>query len=215
MLLQPLYSMKTRFGFLFSLLVLTACSYPPAPKKIVTTDLKYATYVWYLSPNKEQWDFHLADYLHVDSTGNFELIRHDTFLTRHTYFKGTLNDSTRQIIDSLLLANKYYPGLNSAGIFDSLPLMYDGLTSFLDYKIVDSAQIRLQYINQLSVVPQNIVYLTDWLDTLISKTAMTQIDSFSIGPYVDTLIKISSYDMPPPPGKSVRFVHPRNRYPIK
>lgn len=204
--------MKIHPWFLFLLLLLTACGYQPAPKKISTTYLKYATYIWYLSPTSEQWDFHLADYLHVDSTGNFELIRHDTFLTRHTYFKGTLNDSTRQIIDSLLLANKYYPGLNSARILDSLPLMYDGLTSFLDYKIVDSAQIRLQYINQLSVVPQNIVYLSDWLDTLISKTAVTQIDSFSIGPYVDTLIKISSYDLPPPPGKRVRFVSPETRH---
>lgn len=203
--------MKIHPWFLFLLLLLTACGYQPAPKKISTTYLKYATYIWYLSPNSEQWDFHLADYLHVDSTGNFELIRHDTFLIKHTYFRGVLTDSTRQIIDSLLLANKYYPGLNSAGRLDSLPLTYDGLTSFLDYKIGDSAQIKFQFINQSSAVPKNILYLSNWLDALISKTAMTQVDSFSIGPYMDTLIKISSYDLPPPPGKSVRFVHPRNR----
>jgi hypothetical protein len=206
--------MKIR-PYIYLLLLIEACGYPPAPKKIATTDLKYATYTWYLSPNSEQWNFHLADYFHVDSTGHFELIRHDTFLTKHTYFKGILTDSTRQMIDSLLLANKYFPGLNSAGILDTSPLTYDGLTSFLDYKIGENAQIKLQYINQLSVVPKNILYLSDWLDTLISKTAKTQLDNFSIEDYIDTLKQISSPNLPPPPGKRVRFVYPRVRYSIK
>ncbi|MDX2282176.1 MAG: hypothetical protein NW218_21485 [Saprospiraceae bacterium] len=206
--------MKIR-PYIYLLLLIGACSYPPAPKKIVTTDLKYATYVWYLSPNKEQWDFHLADYLHVDSTGHFELIRHDTFLTRHTYFKGVLTDSIRQIVDSLLLANKFFPGLSTAGIFDTVFLVYDGFTYLLDYKMIDKAQTKIQYFNSSSVIPQNIQYLTDWLNTLISGTAATQTDSFSMGTYLDTLKMISSKDVPPPPGKSVRFVHPRNRYPIK
>lgn len=193
--------MKIR-PYLCLFLLIGACSYPPAPKKIVTTDLKYATYTWYLSPNREQWDFHLADYLHVDSTGHFELIRHDTFLARHTYFKGTLNDSTRQIIDSLLLANKFSPGLSTAGISDTVFLVYDGFTYLLDYKMIDKAQTKIQYFNSSSVIPQNIQYLTDWLDTLISRTAATQTDSFSMGPYLDTLKMISSKDVPPPPIKT-------------
>jgi hypothetical protein len=203
--------MKIR-PYIYLFLLIGACSYPPAPKKTTTTDLKYATYTWYLSPNSEQWDFHLADYFHVDNTGHFELIRHDTFLTRHTYFKGILTDSTRQMIDSLLLANKYFPGLNITGILDTLPLTYDGLTSFLDYKIGENAQIKLQYIHQPSVVLKNILYLSDWLDTLISGTAATQTDSFSMGTYLDTLKMISLKDVPPLPGKSVRFDSPKAKH---
>jgi len=209
--IQPSYNMKIR-PYIYLLLLIGACGYQPAPEKIATTDLKYATYTWYLSPNSEQWDFHLADYFHVDSTGHFELIRHDTFLTKHTYFKGVLTDSTRQMVDSLLLANKFFPGLSIAGIFDSLPLTYDGLTSFLDYKIRDSAQIRLQYLNHSSVVPKNILYLSDWLDTIISSTVVAQTDSFSMGTYLDILKIISSKDVPPPPGKSVQFVAPKTKH---
>lgn len=90
-----------------------------------------------------------------------------------------------------------------------------GLTYFLNYKIVDSAQIRLQYIHHSSVAPKNILYLSDWLDTIISRTVVAQTDPFSMGTYLDTLKMISSKDVPPPPGKSVRFVHPRDRHPIK
>lgn len=203
--------MKIR-PYIYLLLLIGACNYPPAPKKMATTDLKYATYAWYLSPNSEQWDFHLADYFHVDSTGHFELIRHDTFLTKHTYFKGVLTDSTRQMVDSLLLANKFFPGLSTAGISDTVFLVYDGFTYLLDYKMIDKAQTKIQYFNSSSVIPQNIQYLTDWLDTLISGTAATQTDSFSMGTYLDTLKMISSKDVPPPPGKSVRFVAPKTKH---
>jgi hypothetical protein len=200
--------MKIR-PYIYLLLLIGACGYQPAPKKTATTDLKYATYTRHLSPTSAQWDFHLADYLHIDSTGHFELIRHDTFLTKHTYFRGVLTDSTRQIIDSLLFANKYFPGLNRAGILDALPLTYDGFTYLLDYKMVDKAQTKIQYLNTSSVIPQNLQHLTDWLDTIISKTAVTQIDSFSIGYYEDTLKMISSKDVPPPPVKTVRFDSPK------
>jgi hypothetical protein len=78
--------------------------------------------------------------------------------------------------------------------------------------MIDKAQTKIQYFNSSSVIPQNIQYLTDWLDTLISGTAATQTDSFSMGTYLDTLKIISSKDVPPPPGKSVRFVAPKTKH---
>jgi hypothetical protein len=116
------------------------------------------------------------------------------------------------MIDSLLLANNFFPGVSTAGISDTLILTYDGLTSFLDYKIRDSAQIRLQCLNQSSVVPKNILYISDWLDTLIFRTVDHKTDSFSMGTYLDTLKMISSKDVPPTPGKLVRFVSPKTKH---
>ena len=171
-----------------------------------------------MNQDSYQWEFHLADYLHVDSNGHFKLIKHNPdSLDKHFYFSGTINDSIRQILDSLLLENKFHPEIRTDGLPDSPLLVYEGFTYLLDYKLIDKAQSKIQYSNSSSRTPENILSLTAFLDIVINKTQSNKIDSFSIHPYIDTLKKISSYALPPPPkppppnDKSLRFIPPKTR----
>ena len=204
--------------YILFFLLFAACRHPRESKKIVITDFKYSTYTWHVNQNSYQWEFHLADYLHVDSAGHFKLIKHNPdSLDKHFYFSGTINDSIRQILDSLLLENKFHPEIRTDGLPDSPLLVYDGFTYLLDYKLIDKAQAKIQYINSSSRTPENILSLTAFLDIVINKTQSKRIDSFSIKPYTDTLKKISSYNLPPPPkrappnDKSIKFIPAKKR----
>jgi hypothetical protein len=205
-------------SYILFYLLFAACKHPLENKKFVTTDFKYSTYSWHMNQDSYQWEFHLADYLHIDSNGDFKLIKHnpDTF-DKHFYFSGTINDSSRQIIDSLLLENKFHPEIKTDGLPDSPLLVYDGFTYLLDYKLIDKAQAKIQNINSSSRTPENFLSLTAFFDIVINKTQSNNIDSFSIQTYIDTLKKISSYNLPQPPkrpvpnDKSFRFIPPKTR----
>jgi hypothetical protein len=204
--------------YIFYFLLFAACKHPHENKKFVTTNFKYSTYTWHINQDSYQWEFHLADYLHVDSNGNFKLIKHNPdSLDKHFYLSGTINDSIRQIIDSMLLENKFLPEIKTDGLADTPLIIYDGFTYLLDYKIINKAQAKIQYINSSSRTPENIIFLTSFLNNLINETQSNRIDSFSITPYIDTLKKISLYNLPPPPqqlppnDKSIRFIPPKKK----
>jgi hypothetical protein len=204
--------------YIFCFLLFAACRHPHENKKFVTADFKYSTYIWHINQVSDQLEFHLADYFHVDSSGHFNLIKHNPdSLDKHFYFSGTINDSIRQILDSLLLENKFHPEIRTDGLPDSPLLVYDGFTYLLDYKLIDKDQAKIQYIKSSSRTPENILSLTAFLDIVIKNTQSNKIDSFSIKPYIDTLKKISSYYLPPPPkrpppnDKSLRFISPKTK----
>lgn len=204
--------------YIFYFLLFAACGHSHENKKFVTTDFKYSTYIWHINQDTYQWEFHLADYLHVDSNGHCKLIKHNPdSLDKHFYFRGTINDSIRQIIDSMLLENKFLPEIKTDGLLDTPLIIYNGFIYLLDYKIINKAQAKIQYINSSSRTPENILFLTSFLDNLIDKTQTNKIDSFSIKSYTDTLKKISSYNLPPPPkrappnDKSIKFIPAKKR----
>lgn len=204
--------------YIFYFLLFAACRHPQENKMFVTTDFKYSTYTWHINQDNYQWEFYLANYLHVDSNGHFKLIKYNPdSLDNHFYFTGIINDSIRQIIDSMLIENKFLPEIKTDGLPDTPLIIYDGFTYLLDYKIINKTQAIIQYINSSSRTPENIIFLTSFLDTLINKTHSNKIDSFSIKSYIDTLKKISSYNLPPPPeppppnDKSLRFTPPKTK----
>ena len=187
------------FSYILLLILFLSCNQSLVNKKPGHVDLKYSSYIWLLT--EQQKEFHLADYLHIDSTGHFKLIRHNNdTLDRYFYFSGTINDSVKHIIDSMLLENKYLPGINRTDLPDTPLVIYNGFTYLLDYKI-DTGRVRnkIQYINSSSRVPRNILFITSLLDTVIAQTKLNKTDSFSISAYIDTLKKISSYNLPPLP----------------
>jgi hypothetical protein len=180
-------------------LLFTACKHLQETKKFVITDFKYSTYTWHINLDSYKWEFYLGDYFHVDSNGQFKLIRHSASLDKHQYFNGTLHDSIRQIIDSILLENKFNPEIRTDGLADTPLIIYNGFTYLVDYSILGKTRTKIQYINSSSRTPNNILFLTSFLDTVISKTKLNRINNFSIETYIDTLKKISSYNLPPPP----------------
>ena len=204
--------------YILFFLLFTSCKQPQKNKKLVTTSFKYSTYIWHLNQDSYQYEFHLVDYFNVDSNGHFRVIKHNPdSLDKHFYFSSTINDSTRQIIDSILLENKFLPEIKTDGLPDTPLIVYCGFTYLLDYKIINQASAKIQYVKSSSRTPENILFLTSLLDTLINKTHLNTIDSFSIGSYADTLKIMSSYNLPPPPkrpppnDKSFRFVYPKTR----
>lgn len=194
------------------LLILSACGQKLKNKNFLNTDLKYSSYLWHLNEETNNFEFYLATYLHIDSSGNYKLIRHKRFLDNPEYFGGTLNDSIRTVIDSILLHNKYFPEIRKDGLPDTPLLVYDGFTYLLDYKIISKERTRIEYINSSFRTPENILFLTSLLDTLIFRTEGNKIDSFSNGAYTDTLKKISSFNLPAPPKRpprlNIKFVPP-------
>lgn len=182
-------------------IILSACGRKLKNKNFLNADLKYSSYLWHLNQDANDFEFYLATYIHIDSSGKYQLIRHSTFLDNPQYFGGTLSDSIRKIIDSMLLENKYVPEIRKDGVveIDTPFLIYDGFSYLLDYKIIGKDRTKVQYINSSSRTPDNILFLTSLFDTIIFKTHANEIDSFSIGSYIDTLKKISSYNLPPPP----------------
>ena len=213
----PLYAIKMKIlPYILFILLFAACRQFQENKKFLTTELKYSTYIWHLNQDTYQWEFHLADYLHVDSIGHFKLVKHNPdSLDMHFYFSGEINNYTRQTIDSILLENKFIPEIKTDEVADTPLIVYDGFTYLLDYKIINKDQAKIQYVNSSSRTPENILFLTSFLDNFINKTQTNKIDSFSIKSYTDTLKKISSYNLPPPPkrpppiNKSIKFIPPK------
>ena len=85
---------------------------------------------------------------------------------------------------------------------DTPLLIYDGFTYLLDYELKDRKRAKVQYINSSSRAPENILFLTSLLDKEVYNNHLTQINRFYIDDYIDTLMKVSSYDLPPPPIKA-------------
>lgn len=196
--------------FVIFLLFLTACKQKQDKVEIVNTDLKYSSYLWHINPTSDKWEFYLASYLHIDSSGHFKLIRHDTFMDSAKYLSGTLDSHTRKIIDSVLVNNKYFPTVMP----DTPLLIYDGFTYLLDYELTGGNRAKIQYINSSSRTPENILFLTSLLDKEVYSSNLTKIDRFNIDDYTDTLMKVSSNDLPPPPIKAtplnnIKFIAPK------
>lgn len=168
-------------------------------------DFKYSTYKWQLKDNPNgnsyEWEFYLLTYLHIDTSGNFQLIRHPYYRSNTEFLKGDISDSVRQTIDLILQKNQYFSEINTSGILaDTVLIIYDGFTYLLDYQPIETnKRTRIQYINTSSKTPENILFLTSFLDTFAFNTHINKTDSFSIGAYLDTLKKISSYSLPPLP----------------
>jgi len=196
-------------------IILNACGQTVKNKNLLNADLKYSSYLWHLNEDMTDLEFSLFSYIHIDSSGRYKLIRHTTLHDNPQYFAGTLTDSVRKIIDSILYRNKYLPEIRKDDVVDTPFLIYDGFTYLLDYKIIGKDRTKVQYINSSSRTPDNILFLTSLLDTIIFKAQANKIDSFSIGSYIDTLKKISSYNLPPPPKRppppnipNIKFIPP-------
>jgi hypothetical protein len=123
-------------------------------------------------------------------------------MNKAQYLSGTLDNSTRKIIDSILLENKYFPVAKTDGVLDTPLIIYDGFTYLLDYKLKGKTRTRIEYINTAKRTSENILFLTSLLAREISNNRLNKIDSFSTNTYIDTLKKISSYNLPPPPIKA-------------
>lgn len=197
--------MKRCYCTLSLLLLLDSCSYSKQDlNNFALGDFKYSTYRWTLKEklgNSYEWEFYLLTYLHIDKTGTYHLIRHPYYRSNTEFFKGTISNSIRTTIDSILKRNDYFPEISADGILrDTVPIIYDGFTYLLDYRLTKTnKRTQIQYINTPSKTPENILSLTSFLDTFAFNTFLNKTDSFPIGSYLDTLKKISSYDRPPLP----------------
>ena len=107
--------MKLLF-YISLIFISSACRQKLKNKNFLVTDLKYASYLWHLNQGMNDFEFYLATYIHIDSSGNYKLNRHSTFLYNPQYFGGTLSDSIRKIIDSMLFENKYFPEIRKDGL---------------------------------------------------------------------------------------------------
>ena len=192
------------------LFLFLACRQKVDDAKIKTIDLKYSVFTWNFVESKSNWNFYLADYLHIDTNGRFQLLRHDFYHDKPEYFNGILNIDLRNSIDSILIENKYFPKIKTDNKIDSNAFFcYDGYSYLLDYKLIGKEQTKIAYINTSSKTPKNILSLTSLLDTFIQNINSIKCDSFSIGNYLDTLKSIDSNNLPPPPIKpTVRFAPP-------
>jgi hypothetical protein len=157
-------------------------------------------------------EFYLAFHFSIDYRGNYKIVKHDSFMDTPKYFKGLIEGELKQEIDSLII---HIDESKPIIIPDTPLLVYDGFTYCLDYKIGKSDRTKIQYINAEERSPEDIISLTRKLDALILNTRRNEneIDSFSLGAYVDTLKRISSFDevlppikAPPPPPNQIKFV---------
>ena len=130
----------------------------------------------------------------IDNNGNFLLMRHTTFYDKPQYFSGSMNEFEQGLIDSILLQNNYHPDK----LVDTPLLIYDDFTYWLDYEITGKDRVQFQYINSAYRTPENILFLNKFLENIATLTSK-KIDSFTIQPYIDTLIKLSSNNLLPPP----------------
>ncbi len=192
-------------GFLFLFL---ACKQRIDRTKFKTDDLKYSVYTWNFNTKTNKMNFYLADYLHIDAKGSFQLFRHPFQEDKPEYFNGITNDKWRFDIDSILVENKYFPEIKPGNNLNTPSIIYDGFTYLLDYKLKGKEQTKIVYINSNLRTPENILWLTSYLDKIISSTKHIKCDSFSIGKYLDTLIKINSFNLPPPPMRTITKLEP-------
>lgn len=199
--------------FIILIFLFTACTQKQNKQEFECADLQYSAYLLHFNGDNNKWEFYLANYMHMDSSGQFNLIRHDAFMDTTQYLTGILDDPTRKIIDSVLLENNYFPAITANVISDTPIIIYDGFTYLLDYKLKGKDRVKIQYINSPSRSPQNMRFLTAILDKEIAAARLKKIAPFYIKQYTDTLIKISSSGLPPvpvgaPPLQKIKFIPP-------
>ena len=87
--------------------VLASCQQTNSPKKLVTDDLKYSAFYWHLNQQTDSFEFYLVHYIEIDKKGNYVLMRHDEWRGKPRYFKGSINDTIRECIDTTFLKDSF------------------------------------------------------------------------------------------------------------
>lgn len=160
---------KYTFGFLF--LLVCSCSSHNAIQPLGTGKLTYSAYTWHYNPGKDSFELYIANYLCMDSNGRYIGMRHDTFMDRAKYFAGTINDSLRKCVDSILSisSNKrdFIFSANSCG-------MYDGFTYAIEYRNRDSMGSSILSVPSFS--PLGIQFVESILDSVAANSVPNPID---------------------------------------
>lgn len=203
-------NMTRAFTILFLLISLTSCKNTKSDKAI---EFQYSAYSFHPNYEKEAYEFYLAYYLKVDKKGNFKLSRHAAFMDNPQYFEGVIDNEFKHTLDSIIVQiNDSMPII----ISDTPLILYDGFKYCLDYEIDKNNNQKIQYIENKGKCPESLLWLTRLIDAWILNTKKTEIDSFSLNSYIDTLKKISAFDkaiapkkVTPPQDNQIKFVVPK------
>jgi hypothetical protein len=171
--------MKFIFLILF-LSILLACHQKKEDSSL-SVNLKYAAYTWHCTDSGFQ--FYLADYINIDSDGNFILMRHKAFLDTPGYYEGKLDTTSLFLINSML--DIYY---KKTYIFKQ-PEIYDGFYYAVNYKRKVGNNISVRFIPDES--PAKLKALSKILDSVIFSTNLKTISIFKIN-YIEELKKDTS-----------------------
>lgn len=167
---------KYSFGLLF--LMICSCSNHVSVQSLVTGKLTYSAFTWHFNPGKDTFETYIGNYLSIDSSGKFIGMKHDMFMGNAKYFSGTINDSLRKRLDSVLSISGYERNF----IFsDETARMYDGFTYSIEYRNRDSLSSFILFVPPIS--PSGIRYVELALDSVIANAATNTVDSFSIAAY--------------------------------
>lgn len=175
-------------------------------KKLHGTELKYSAYGWFFDNKVDSFDFVLVHYIDIDKNGHFNIFRRDDWKGKPSYFTGYINDTIRDLIDTVLNAHNYKSDY-TWNVDDGF--IYDGYTYTLDYKDFSNTRKLIHYIPNKS--PESITKLGLLLDTLVYEKAAKKIDTLNIDNYMQELMSIS-WAMATPPKihiEKTKFVPPK------
>jgi len=169
-------------------------------KRFLTENVKYAAYTWNYNDSTSKYDFYLSHFIEIYKDGHYSLIKHDVWRGKIAYFKGQIDDSIFQIIDTICLKNTYKQKISISDIADTNDIiMYCGLSYCLDYKLKGNKNTSIQFIQYKNKYPEKILNLGKILDSFIFENRHQYSKSFEVGYFIDNLKKMTSFNLPPPP----------------
>jgi len=195
-------------SLIFFSLAFVACNQGKMTKNLVIEDLKYSAYYMHFNEKVDSFEFYLVHYLEIDKNGKFVLMRHDNWMGKPKYFKGAINDTIRQHIDTIF----YYDTFKTDYSYDvNKNGTYAGFTYCLDYQQENNFKKKIQFIPGNS--PDQIKALITLLDTLVYDIATLQGDSLNLKNYTEQLEelyiskqgRIPKPQKPPPSSEKLKF----------
>lgn len=194
-----------------------SCKQSNSTKKLATDDLKYSAYYWHLNEQTNSFEFYLVHYIDVDREGNYVLMRHDVWRDKPRYFRGSIDDTIRQCIDTTFFNDSFKTDYS---YMTNPSFIYDGFTYCLDYRTQNSKRKKILFVPHNS--PTKINILSSLLDTLIYSSKTEILDALDITLYTKQLKELSEkVDPPPPPpkmlppsplnSKTILFKSPKNK----
>jgi hypothetical protein len=154
-------------------------------KSLLPTEFKYSAYAWFFNEKVDSFDFFLIHYIDIDKNGHFNIMRRDNWNSRPLYFYGSISDTVRKDIDTILKTN--YKSDYTWNVNDGFT--YDGYTYTMDFTDDSNKRKLIHYIPNKS--PKPITELGILLDTLINTRTGQMLDTLKIDDYTQELKSIS------------------------
>lgn len=190
-----------KYGFLYLLLfVSAACSRSVEHEQKHINNFKFSSFRWTIHDDTDTLSFQLFGYLEIEESGRYWIMRKDSFNGPQQYGSAVLQDSLRQLINTVLTGR----GTEQITWTIKDGYIYNGPSYAIDYEIGNRRHFIKFILPQVPVALQPLFISMEYL---LDTTATCNQESSDLSSY-EAWLKDQSEPPPIPIRPAIKFEAP-------